>query len=157
MFAYIFNESVTTPARARKKLKLTRALAHRLPTSHENTLKTLCKRSLAPWTQAFPDQAAQLHPERSKAGGIKARSSSEEVRMAIYRPIAVMFLIINPECQVCRLLVNKSPLPSVEVHHVKGRDGLLLFDTRFWKAICRLCHRTVHDNPKLGKRLGLLQ
>ena len=54
------------------------------------------KQPKAPWTKikspGFKSQQAKLNPERSEAGGIKARSASESVRMAVYKPIAELFL-----------------------------------------------------------------
>ena len=97
------------------------------------------KRPLAPWTKAFPKQAKALRPEAGRAGGVKARSGSEAVRMAIYVPIANMFKKTNPWCQNC------FRCPTMDVHHTKGRDGLLLFDVRHFQALCRQCHSDQHQ------------
>ena len=53
--------------------------------------------------QCFPEQFKRLHPERSASGGVKARSASCEVRMAVYRPIAEMFKRLHPQCECCRI------------------------------------------------------
>ena len=45
---------------------------------------------------------------------------------------------------------------SKEVHHVRGRCGKLLLDTRHWKALCWRHHRWVHHNPVKGREMGLL-
>lgn len=117
----------------------------------------------APWVKAFPKQAKALRPERSKAGGIKSRSQSEQVRMAIYRPIAEMYKRNNPWCNVCVLMwkwvdPNMRPRGRTEdIHHKLGRGGLLLFDVRHWIAVCRYCHSWIGDHPSEAIKLGLLE
>ena len=101
--------------------------------------------------QAFPDQARKLRPEHSAAGGVKARSGTEEQRMAVYRPIADMYLTLHPVCE-CGCWK-----PAREVHHKRGRDGLLLFDSRHFLAVCRVHHRRIHDNPAEAMRLGFME
>lgn len=116
----------------------------------------------APWVKAFPKQARALRPERSKAGGIKSRSQSEEVRMAVYRPIANLFKAAYPRCQ-CHTMIaalecqvaDRSP-ETEDIHHRFGREGLLLFDIRFFIACCRKCHDWIHANPKTAELVGLL-
>ena len=109
--------------------------------------------------QTFPKQFEKLHPERSKAGGIKARSASEEVRMGIYRDIAAMFKRENRLCQACQIIHDKTKWVQLteDIHHVQGRGGLQLFDIRHWLAVCRSCHSWIHANPKRAHKLGLLE
>ena len=108
---------------------------------------------------AFPKQFERLNPEHSKAGGVKARSVPEEVRMAIYRPIAEMFKHENRLCQACQIIHENTKWIELteDVHHVRGRAGLLLFDIRHWLAVCRPCHGWIHANPKRAHELGLLE
>lgn len=114
------------------------------------------KRPKANWTQAFPAQQAALHPERGPAGGVKARSASESVRMAVYNPIAEMYKRLRPRCECCRLVFKRAPEAAEHVHHVRGRDGLLLFDVRWFKSACAECHRWVDQNKGEARSLGLL-
>jgi hypothetical protein len=116
------------------------------------------KRPRANWTNAFPEQQRKLHPERSPAGGIKSLSQSESVRMEIYKPIAKLFLAANPWCQGCinRYGAFTPAIESTQVHHSAGRDGLLLFDTRRFFAVCDDCHRWIHANPDRARSLKLL-
>lgn len=115
------------------------------------------------WCKTYPEQHKALHPERSAAGGIKARSQSEAVRLAVYRGIKELFLTQNPMCQCCQTLYTHLTGGVVarvsfadSVHHRKGRSGLLLFDVRHWLAACDRCHRWIHDNPETAISLGLL-
>ena len=115
------------------------------------------KTNTAIWVKAFPDQAKKLRPERTEAGGIRARSCSEAVRMAVYLPIAALFKEVHPWCELCQVI--KGPgfdsQPTDDVHHLFGRAGLLLFDIRHFKASCRWCHDWVRDNPAKARELGL--
>lgn len=108
----------------------------------------------AAWTRAFPDQAKALRPENSSAGGVKVRSGSQEVRMHIYREIRNMFLRENDICTLCWR--NSIKVTSAEVHHMRGRAGLILFDVRWFLPVCSVCHRWIHDNPAEATKLGLL-
>lgn len=110
-------------------------------------------------SKGFKAQAEQLRPEASKAGGIRMCSAPEKVRMDVYNPIAAMFKLLHPFCQVC---VWKGKLTSQardtdDVHHMRGREGMLLFDTRYWLASCRDCHQWIHNSPGDAKGLGLLK
>lgn len=121
------------------------------------------KRRLASWTRAFPDQHKAMHPERSAAGGIKARSQPEAVRMAVYTGIKELFVTQNPLCQCCEPIYRHLTGGvcviiqfTDSVHHMRGRTGLLLFDVRYWKAACANCHHWIHAQPKQAMSIGLL-
>lgn len=118
------------------------------------------KRPLAAWTRAFPDQAKALHPETGAAGGIKGRSGSKKLRDAIYGPIAAMFKRTHPKCEACvfvRKVYHDNAINDTEdVHHTRGKDGLLLFDVRWFKGVCRECHTWIGDNPQKAAALGLV-
>ena len=114
------------------------------------------KQPKANWMRAFPDQAKALHPETGAAGGIKGRSGSKKLRDAIYVPIADMFKLVNPFCVACPLIFKSRPSKTVDVHHSRGKDGLLLFDVRWFKPVCRACHTWIGDNPKEASALGLV-
>lgn len=34
-----------------------------------------------------------------------------------------------------------------QVHHRKGRDGVLLADPQYLLGVCAACHRYIHDHP----------
>jgi len=115
----------------------------------------------APWVRAFPRQESALRPEAGAAGGVKERSGSEAARMAVYAAISRLFLQWywrdSRPCDGCiARSLPSAPNPPEHVHHTKGRAGLLLFDVRFFKAVCAECHRFIGDNPAEARRLGLL-
>lgn len=100
----------------------------------------------------------KLESASRKIGGIRARTALHDARMAVYRAIKELFLLKEPTCQACRFFrgQNANPLWSDDVHHTRGREGLLLFDVRFFKAVCIPCHSKIHDNPELSRKFGLL-
>lgn len=108
------------------------------------------KKPKALWMTAFPEQARALRPEHGKAGGIKGQSGSAKVRADVYGAIAKMFKAANPTCQICR--VNA----TADVHHTRGRLGLLLFDVRYFKAACRTCHNWIGEHPAEAQERGLV-
>lgn len=108
--------------------------------------------------EAFPSQFKSLRPENSAAGGVKARSGSEAVRMEIYKAISDVWRSLHRWCECCTLRNSGSiSQAAVDIHHVHGRDGLLLFDVRYWLAVCRPCHNWIHAHPKQARELGLLK
>lgn len=126
-----------------------------------NCRNTKMPRNKANWMRVqspgFKAQRDKLRPENTKAGGIKSRSQPHEVRMAVYRGIAEMFKLQHPICQACHLInpMLRSNSWTDDVHHKKSRDGLLLFDVRFFLAVCRRCHTWIGDHPKESVELGL--
>lgn len=121
------------------------------------------KQPKAQWTKiktpGFKSQQRRLHPEKGAAGGVKVRSASEEVRMAIYRPIAEMYKRLHPSCEICVKIMHLTHRlcrgKTDDIHHTHGREGWLLVDTSKFLAACRLCHDWIKENPKLSRELGL--
>ena len=120
------------------------------------------KQPKALWTRikspGFRQQQERAHPERTAAGGIKARSDSEARRMESYRPIAELYKRLHPLCEACpkiRGVGTTDRNPTDDVHHRKGRAGLLLFDIRHYLAVCRQCHQWIQSCPLEARELGL--
>lgn len=67
-----------------------------------------------------------------------------------YTIVSRQFLADNPTCQLCY------KMDSSELHHMRGRAGRLLTDTRFFSACCSACHMWIHANPNKARELGLL-
>jgi hypothetical protein len=95
-------------------------------------------------------EARKSSAPKTKARKTRIAKQSEEgkERMAVYNAINRMFLIMNLECGVCGG-------NSEEVHHKKGRDGILLFDIRFWLPVCRRCHERITIESKWAYNEGL--
>ena len=122
------------------------------------------KRPLALWTTAFKSQHKALRPENGAAGGVKARSQSESVRMEIYNAIRALYLKANPFCECHTQIDDLRKMPtqtimrtqSSQIHHKRGRDGLLLFDVRYFCACCAGCHTWIDAHRTEAQALGLL-
>lgn len=121
------------------------------------------KRSLAIWRNAFPNQAKALRPENTRAGGVKARSGSEKVRMDIYMGVRAIYMELHPVCECCCKIHGHYatsivlPAAATEIHHVAGRNGFLLFDPRNFKATCSKCHHWIGEHPMEAEKLGLIK
>jgi len=132
-----------------------------MPSTNKFSVKP--KKPKAPWTRikspGFLSQQKQLRPEETPArAGNTRRSGAEELRMSIYRPIADLFKHQNPWCAACPKITNCDPNDSKltqDVHHKRGRNGLLLFDLRYFLPVCRTCHIWIGENPQKARELGL--
>jgi len=82
-------------------------------------------------------------------------SSKQKDRLSRYYKIQREFLRENTVCAVC-WMVERVVRLATEVHHARGRNGKLLFDTRYFIASCRGHRMWPHDNPKRARGLGLL-
>lgn len=89
---------------------------------------------------------------RKKLNRVSAKQKS---RLAKYYPIQQEFLRKNKWCVICTMLKGQ-PVPATEVHHIRSRNGDLLFDTRFFAGLCRNCRMVPHHNPKWARSVGLL-
>lgn len=81
---------------------------------------------------------------------IPARSVKMKKRMASYLLLKTTFLEQHPACAVMHYE------PATEVHHVRGRAGELLLDTRHWLAVSAPGHRWIHSNPDAARSKGYL-
>lgn len=87
---------------------------------------------------------------KSPVKRIKSVSTKKLSELAEYRKVRDAYLKAN---KICEHPDCKSP--SEDLHHAKGRVGALLTDVRYFKALCRKCHRWVEENPDQAKALGM--
>jgi len=66
-----------------------------------------------------------------------------------YKIIRDKFMQENPRCERCGA-------PATENHHKNGRNGLRLLDVTYFMAVCRSCHRWIHEHPKESREKGWL-
>ena len=104
---------------------------------------------------AFPEQFKKLHPERGAAGGIKWRSKPKAILDAVYSSIATLFKIANPWCKICELRGNHVIHGTEDVHHSRGKQGLLYFDVRWFVPCCRSCHSWAENNVESAMAIGV--
>lgn len=62
----------------------------------------------------------------------------------------------HPWCEICKTRGQSQWKIATDLHHKKGRNGDLLFDTRYFAALCRYHHDKVHNNPAWAKEKGWL-
>lgn len=129
----------------------------------------------APWTRAFPKQAAVLHPKRSPlmATAHAVLSNGKEIQfkgivtwnplrrrsrrmtklMQFYNLKKIVFLARQPQCAVHK---DAFKCEATQIHHSRGRLLTLLLDTRYWKGVCQAGHDWIQCDPKDARELGVL-
>ena len=103
---------------------------------------------------------AQQDAQRRKAAEkprqrVRPRSAAEQARMDAYRPVRDKFLAEHPRCEVV-WFGQPCCNPSVDNHHLRGRLGTLLCDTRFFLAVCRGCHDKIRMRTEDAVKHGYL-
>ena len=83
--------------------------------------------------------------KRIKSVSTKKLGELKEYRVVRDEYLATHKVCEHPECSN----------PSEDLHHAKGRVGILLTDARYFRALCRKCHRWVEENPTDAKSMGL--
>jgi hypothetical protein len=102
-------------------------------------------------------QREYLLNDKFRRRRVNAMSDKHRERQRRYRPIAEQFKRERPLCECCAFVEPGAvPRPTEDVHHVRGKLGELLFDTRYFKAACRRCHNWIGAFPKQARVLGLL-
>lgn len=46
---------------------------------------------------------------------------------------------------------------TTDCHHIRGRNGDLLLDERYWLPVCRQCHDFIGEHGKIARNLGFVQ
>lgn len=81
-----------------------------------------------------------------RGGKLRSVSKKRNNQKGDYKTMAAQFLEVRPECQVCFLEHPNWARSSEEVHHIRGREGLMLTRKEFWLAVCRPCHNLIEMN-----------
>ena len=81
---------------------------------------------------------------------IKKVSDRRSEQLKIYSVLSKEFKKNNPICSCCGVRNTN------DIHHVKGRIGVLLNDFTYWMATCRVCHTHIHENPRESRMKGWL-
>jgi len=83
--------------------------------------------------------------------GIKKMSAKRAKQNTLYLQKRNAFLKANPFCQAkiigCQRIAD-------QIHHMRGRDGDLLSDERYFLAVCQTCHRDITDDSKMAIERG---
>ena len=83
---------------------------------------------------------------------IKQKTDRKKSLDAIYSIIRPLFLKERPLCEANLPGCTKR---ATQVHHVKGRRGLLYIMSHYFRAHCGNCHRWVTDHSKEAKEMGI--
>lgn len=81
---------------------------------------------------------------------IRRRSKSRQAIIGRYMELRQEFLEQHP---LCAVYPNRR---STDIHHIRGRAGNLMLDTRFWLAVSRQGHNRIHTEPEWARRHGFL-
>ena len=92
---------------------------------------------------------ARIKAEGKKKTAINNSNSTRSQLLVIYK---IQIAILKPKHPVCdRCKKNKAS----DVHHMKGKQGFLLIMSKFFKYLCRDCHRWATDYSKEAIEMGL--
>ena len=80
---------------------------------------------------------------------IRKLSKKRAKQMREYEKVRDAYLYANPFCLVknCNQMAN-------QVHHMKGRIGMLLTDVRYFLAVCPYHHAKIEAMPLWAKEMG---
>jgi hypothetical protein len=94
-----------------------------------------------------PDPKPEPRP-KNKAKGINKVSESKKLDLKLYKQAREDYLNNNPFCERCNIK------HSLEIHHQKGRVSSLLYNPKYFMAVCRTCHRYIELNPLESLKMG---
>ena len=80
--------------------------------------------------------------------GLRSASPKRQKQYQGYAKAKKDYLRLHPTCERCG---KKAPL---DIHHRAGRAGDWLCDTRYFAALCRVCHDEVHTRGKESRSAG---
>jgi hypothetical protein len=83
-------------------------------------------------------------PKPTAGKPLRSRSPKRQTQEDTYNKRAREWKVEHPYCEI--VIPGICTHRTHDVHHMKGREGDLLLDERYWKAGCRKCHEwvTVH-------------
>lgn len=103
-----------------------------------------CGETFAPQNSIQKVCSVSCAVKLNKNKTIKKVSKKRETENKIYAILRKKFLQDNPICPI-----NKTQ--TTDIHHMKGRIGSLLLDTRYWLAVSREAHIMIEQNPVWAK------
>jgi hypothetical protein len=84
-----------------------------------------------------------------RGSGIRKVSKKRVAENQLYKEQRAIYMFDHPRCERC-------PRTASELHHRAGREGKLLYDSRFFASLCSICHTWVHAHPNDARQCGLL-
>ena len=83
-------------------------------------------------------------------------SSKRKKKDAEYSKLRQRYLTENP---VCMVNVNGCANSATDIHHTyagANRDAFYLVQST-WMAVCRVCHKHIHEHPADARTMGWLK
>ncbi len=99
--------------------------------------------------------SAQRKKEKRDKGEIKKPnqvSNQQKLLNKAYKILAAELKPLHPKCQGN---LSGCTGKTTDIHHSKGRRGILLIISRYFKYLCHDCHDFCTVNSKEAKELGL--
>lgn len=85
-----------------------------------------------------------------KRSPLRRTSKKRATQNKAYSKLRKEFLLWRLYCDICKVK------PVSHVHHIDGREGMLLLDPTKWMALCFHCHQKIHADPKWAREQGYL-
>lgn len=93
-------------------------------------------------------------PKFKSRGKIKKVSNRGYERNKFYKKARLDYLETHPCCEAklpgCLIPNDAFDNEGLQIHHKKGRTGDLLWDKRYFLAVCHSCHRAIEDFPNMA-------
>lgn len=93
-----------------------------------------------------------------KQAKLKAVSERGKKRNELYRKARKEYLLTHQCCEAklqgCTIPTVNDKLSEITIHHKKGKVGDLLFDQRYFIAVCMNCHMFIEANNEWSKLNG---
>lgn len=124
---------------------------YQMVSSKKHTTKTIdsWNKSRERGIKKYQENRIKRLKEKKSVTSVKKVSASRSVPNAIYSILCKELKPQHTTCECCH------QHPAAEIHHMKGRRGLLLIMSFYFKYICRSCHRKASDNSDWAKEIGL--
>lgn len=91
-----------------------------------------------------PDPKPEPRPKKEPKP-IRKVSKRLSVDLNMYKVIRGRYLNENPICEKCH------KQHSDQIHHKKGRENSLLYNDKYFFAVCDPCHKYIEANPEEAK------
>lgn len=110
-------------------------------TPRYSTLQSVCSFSCA-------TEETNSKNKIKKINTISKVSKKRREDIRLYQVVRAVYMNNNPICERCH---DKH---SDQLHHRAGRIGKLLYDQRYFMAVCDPCHKYIELNPLEAKENG---
>jgi hypothetical protein len=91
---------------------------------------------------------------------MRSATKARAKQLRVYAKRVKQWLREHSHCAACAKLDMYRPGRPIiklasECHHIRGRNGELLLDERYWLPVCRKCHDWITLHGREARALGL--